>query len=30
MDEGIKIQWHPGTEDLTSIYQYGENLALKL
>ena len=30
MDEGIKIQWHPGAEDLAGIYQYGENLALKL
>jgi flavorubredoxin len=30
MDEGIKIQWHPGEEDLANIYKYGENLALKL
>ncbi len=30
MDEGIKIQWHPGEEELTGIFKYGENLALKL
>ena len=30
MDDGIKIQWHPGTEELAAIYKYGQNLALKL
>jgi anaerobic nitric oxide reductase flavorubredoxin len=30
MDEGIKIQWHPGEEDLAIIFKYGEDLALKL
>ena len=30
MDEGIKIQWHPGEEELAGIFKYGENLALKL
>lgn len=30
IDEGIKIQWHPTSEDLNKIYQYGQELALKI
>jgi len=30
INDGIKVQWHPGIEDLAKIHQYGENLALKL
>lgn len=30
VNEGIKVQWHPGSEDLAKIYQYGQNLALKI
>lgn len=30
VNEGIKVQWHPGSEDLAKIYQYGQDLALKI
>lgn len=30
INEGIKVQWHPGSEDLAKIYQYGQDLALKI
>ncbi|MHB1346643.1 MAG: anaerobic nitric oxide reductase flavorubredoxin [Candidatus Humimicrobiaceae bacterium] len=29
MDDGIKIQWQPGTEEFAAIYKYGQDLALK-
>lgn len=29
IDDGIKIQWQPGTEELAAIYKYGQDLALK-
>jgi flavorubredoxin len=30
IDEGLKIQWHPGPEELDAISKYGASLALKL
>ena len=30
IDEGIRIQWHPDSEDLFKIFQYGQEIALKI
>jgi len=30
INDGIKIQWHPSADDLNKIFQYGQELALKI
>ncbi|MCL4386521.1 MAG: anaerobic nitric oxide reductase flavorubredoxin [Actinobacteria bacterium] len=30
LNEGIKIQWHPGSEDLIKIFEYGRDLGDKI